>query len=122
MYNKSIQLHTSAEQNVTSGYYHTVGSLYKGNTGDVFRNVHTYITFGYKCTFYNNFTLVLAHTERPRFLVRIDDDDTIVAGKRMKRPFTVSGTEDGLRSMREKMKVTAWSFGNTAHVRSSLSQ
>lgn len=95
MYNKSIQLHTSAERNVTSGYYHTVGSLYKGNTGDVFRNVHTYITFGYKCTFYNNFTLVLAHTERPRFLVRIDDDDRIVAGKRMKRSFTVSGTEDG---------------------------
>lgn len=25
MYNKSIQLHTSAEQNITSGYYHTVG-------------------------------------------------------------------------------------------------
>lgn len=34
MYNKSIQLHTSAEQNVTSGY-HTVRGLYKGNTGDV---------------------------------------------------------------------------------------
>lgn len=43
MYNKSIQLHTSAKQNVTSGY-HTVGGLYKGNTGDVFRNVYTYVT------------------------------------------------------------------------------
>lgn len=42
MYNKSIQLH-SAKQNVTSGY-HTVGDLYKGNTGDVFRNVYTYVT------------------------------------------------------------------------------
>lgn len=43
MYNKSIQLHTSAEQNVTSDY-HTVRGLYKGNTGDVFRNVYTYVT------------------------------------------------------------------------------
>lgn len=43
MYNKSIQLHTSAKRNITSGY-HTVERLYKGNTGDVFRNVHTYIT------------------------------------------------------------------------------
>lgn len=42
MYNKSIQLHTNAKQNVTSGY-HTVRALYKGNTGDVFRNVYTYL-------------------------------------------------------------------------------
>lgn len=105
MYNKSIQLHTSAERNVTSGYYHTVGSLYKGNTGDVFRNVHTYITFGYKCTFYNNFTLVVAHTERPRFLVRIDDNDTIVAGKSMNRSLNMSKTENGaVFNDREKNK------------------
>lgn len=53
MYNKSIQLHTSAKQNVTSGY-RTVRGLYKGNTGDVsecthvrhfMRGKHIYKTF-----------------------------------------------------------------------------
>lgn len=60
MYNKSIQLHTSAEQNVTSGY-RTVGSIQRKHWRCL-RNVHTYATLWYKCTF--TISLPLIWSER----------------------------------------------------------
>lgn len=45
MYNKGIQLHTSARRNRPSGY-DTTGSLYRGNIGDFFSDLsHTYDLF-----------------------------------------------------------------------------
>lgn len=45
MYNKGIQLHTSARRNRPSGYG-TTGSLYKGNIGEFFSDLSpTYESF-----------------------------------------------------------------------------
>lgn len=75
MYNKSIQLHTSAEQNITSGYYHTVGVCTK-ETLEMSSEMYTHTSL---LDINAHVTITLLWSQRvrrqPSFLVRIDDDE-----------------------------------------------